>query len=70
MTAAPAPIANTPTAAVSTQAKIKILLLEGPSQTGVAIFKENGFEVEYFAKALPEDQLKQKIRDVHAVGLR
>ncbi|KAJ3004342.1 UNVERIFIED_CONTAM: hypothetical protein HDU68_005167 [Siphonaria sp. JEL0065] len=50
--------------------KFKILLLEGVSQTGVAILKDAGYEVEYHLKALPEDQLKQKIKDVHAVGLR
>ncbi|KAI8826355.1 hypothetical protein BJ741DRAFT_631601 [Chytriomyces cf. hyalinus JEL632] len=50
--------------------KLKILLLEGVSQTGVEILKDAGFEIEYFLKALPEDQLKQKIKDVHAVGLR
>ncbi|KAJ3107965.1 hypothetical protein HDU97_002545 [Phlyctochytrium planicorne] len=49
---------------------IKILLLEGVSQTGVSILKNAGFQIEYFAKALPEDQLKQKIKDAHAVGLR
>ncbi|KAJ3198695.1 Phosphoglycerate dehydrogenase ser3 [Dinochytrium kinnereticum] len=27
-------------------------------------------QVECFAKALPEDQLKEKIKDVHAIGLR
>ncbi|KAJ3350313.1 hypothetical protein HDU83_009784 [Entophlyctis luteolus] len=42
----------------------------GVSQTGVEILKEAGHEIEYFTKALPEDQLKQKIKDVHAVGIR
>ncbi|KAJ3126436.1 hypothetical protein HK100_010239, partial [Physocladia obscura] len=51
--------------------KTKVLLLEGGvSQTGVEILKEAGYEIEYFTKALPEDQLKQKIKDVHAVGIR
>ncbi|KAJ3118658.1 hypothetical protein HDU96_010642 [Phlyctochytrium bullatum] len=49
---------------------IKVLLLEGVNKTGVNILKNAGFEVEYFAKALPEDQLKEKIKDVHAVGIR
>ncbi|KAJ3208498.1 hypothetical protein HDU82_002403 [Entophlyctis luteolus] len=46
------------------------LTLRGVSQTGVEILKEAGHEIEYFTKALPEDQLKQKIKKVHAIGIR
>ncbi|KAI8848370.1 hypothetical protein BC829DRAFT_417699 [Chytridium lagenaria] len=48
----------------------KVLLLEGVNLTGVNILKNAGLEVETFAKALPEDQLKEKIKDVHAIGIR
>ncbi|KAJ1547861.1 hypothetical protein HK096_010252 [Nowakowskiella sp. JEL0078] len=49
---------------------IKILLLEGPSQNGVKILKGAGYQVEYHTKALPKDQLIEKIKDVHVVGIR
>ncbi|KAJ3130342.1 hypothetical protein HK098_002571 [Nowakowskiella sp. JEL0407] len=49
---------------------IKILLLEGPSQLGVNLLKANGYQVEYHAKALPKDTLIDKIKDVHAIGIR
>ncbi|KAI9336221.1 hypothetical protein DFJ73DRAFT_850773 [Zopfochytrium polystomum] len=50
--------------------KIKALLLEGVSKTGVKLLEEAGFEVEYHLKALPTDTLKQKIKDAHIVGIR
>ncbi|KAI9142285.1 hypothetical protein BKA69DRAFT_1027698 [Paraphysoderma sedebokerense] len=49
---------------------IKILLLENVNQTAVKILTEAGYQVEHHTKALPEDVLKEKIRDVHAVGIR
>ncbi|KAJ3064481.1 hypothetical protein HK102_008189, partial [Quaeritorhiza haematococci] len=50
--------------------EIKVLLLEGVNETGVKILKSAGFQVEWHAKALPKDILKEKIKDVHAIGLR
>ncbi|KAJ3415754.1 hypothetical protein HDV05_004218 [Chytridiales sp. JEL 0842] len=52
------------------EAKVKILLLEGVNVNGVNILKKAGYEVEWHAKALSEEVLKDKIKDVHAVGIR
>ena len=50
---------------------IRILLLEGVSQTAVDTFKSAGYsQIEYHAKALPEDELKARIAEAHIVGLR
>jgi D-3-phosphoglycerate dehydrogenase len=45
-------------------------LLENVNQTAVDLFKAAGFEIEYHSKALPLETLKEKIKDVHAVGIR
>ncbi|KAJ1561785.1 hypothetical protein HK096_003331, partial [Nowakowskiella sp. JEL0078] len=50
--------------------EIKILLLEGPSQNAVKILMSAGYQVEYYAKSLPKDQLIEKIKDFHVVGIR
>ncbi|RDA90441.1 hypothetical protein CP533_0866 [Ophiocordyceps camponoti-saundersi (nom. inval.)] len=49
---------------------IKILLLENVNQTGQDILKEQGYQVEAVKTSLPEDQLIEKIRDVHVIGIR
>ncbi|KAH6585028.1 hypothetical protein BASA61_007100 [Batrachochytrium salamandrivorans] len=49
---------------------IKVLLLEGVNQTGIKILTNAGYQVEAHAKALPEALLKEKIKDVHAIGIR
>lgn len=40
------------------------------NENGVKILQAAGYQVEYHTKALPVDILKEKIRDVHAIGLR
>lgn len=50
--------------------KTKILLLENINQSAVEIFKRNGFEVETIGKALSEKELKEKIKDIHVIGIR
>jgi len=51
--------------------KIKILLLEGPHQSAVDVFNENGYHnIEYIKGSLPEDELKQKIAKAHFIGIR
>ncbi|KAL7753409.1 D-3-phosphoglycerate dehydrogenase 2 [Sorochytrium milnesiophthora] len=50
--------------------QIKVLLLENVNKTAVDILVQAGYQVEQHAKALPEDVLKEKIRDVHAIGIR
>jgi D-3-phosphoglycerate dehydrogenase / 2-oxoglutarate reductase len=51
--------------------KIKVLLLENISDKAVKNFISNGYtNVEKLTKALPEDELVKKIKDVHLVGIR
>jgi D-3-phosphoglycerate dehydrogenase len=51
--------------------KIKILLLENISETAVKRFTNNDYtSVEKLSKALPEEELLKKIKDVHLLGIR
>lgn len=51
--------------------KIKILLLEGLHQSAVEVFNENGYtNIEYLTGSLTDSDLKEKIKDVHFVGIR
>lgn len=51
--------------------KIKVLLLENISDKAVKRFIDSGYSnVEKLAKALPEDELIEKIKDVHIIGIR
>ncbi|KAI1627065.1 D-3-phosphoglycerate dehydrogenase 2 [Exophiala viscosa] len=49
---------------------IKILLLENVNQTGRDILQGQGYQVEFMKASLPEDQLIEKIKDVHVIGIR
>ncbi|KRG70961.1 phosphoglycerate dehydrogenase [Pseudoxanthomonas dokdonensis] len=50
---------------------IRVLLLEGVSQTAVDTFHAAGYtQIEYHEKSLPEDELKARIAEAHIVGLR
>ncbi|EDK37618.2 conserved hypothetical protein [Meyerozyma guilliermondii ATCC 6260] len=49
---------------------IKILLLENVNQTAIDIFGQQGYQVEFYKSSLPEDELIEKIKDVHAIGIR
>ncbi|MCJ1247272.1 D-3-phosphoglycerate dehydrogenase 2 [Trapelia coarctata] len=49
---------------------IKILLLENVNQTGRDNLTKQGYQVEIHKSSLPEDELIQKIRDVHVIGIR
>ncbi len=50
---------------------IRVLLLEGISQTAVDVFRAAGYsQIELHAKSLPEDELKQRIAEAHIVGIR
>ncbi|KAG5953328.1 D-3-phosphoglycerate dehydrogenase 2 [Claviceps cyperi] len=49
---------------------IKILLLENVNAAGQEILKAQGYQVEALKTSLPEDQLIEKIRDVHVIGIR
>lgn len=51
--------------------KIKILLLEGLHQTAVDAFNDNGYNnIEYVKGSLSDKDLKEKIADVHFIGIR
>ncbi|TVR77958.1 MAG: phosphoglycerate dehydrogenase [Chitinophagaceae bacterium] len=51
--------------------RIKILFLENISQTAKITFAEAGFsDIEEIPGALSESELKEKIRDVHILGIR
>jgi D-3-phosphoglycerate dehydrogenase len=50
---------------------IKVLLLEGVSQTAVEALQAAGYtNVDNHTKALPETELKARIADAHLVGIR
>ncbi|KAI0168204.1 D-3-phosphoglycerate dehydrogenase [Pestalotiopsis sp. NC0098] len=49
---------------------IKILLLENVNQSGRDILTGQGYQVEALKTSLPEDQLIEKIRQVHVIGIR
>lgn len=49
---------------------VKILLLENVNKTGQDILRGQGYQVEALKTSLPEDQLIEKIREVHVIGIR
>lgn len=49
---------------------VKVLLLENVNLTGQDILKKQGYQVEAIKSSLPEDQLIDKIKDVHVIGIR
>ena len=51
--------------------KIKFLLLEGIHPSAIDVLKNAGYtQIESLVGALPDDELKRKIADVHFVGIR
>jgi D-3-phosphoglycerate dehydrogenase len=50
--------------------KIKILLLENVHSAAVELLKKEDFQVECLKEALSEEELKVRIKDVHALGIR
>ena len=50
--------------------KIKILLLENCHPDGIKLLEAEGFQVEALKGALTEDELVEKIKDVHWLGVR
>ena len=50
---------------------IRVLLLEGVSQTAVETFRAAGYsQIEFHEKSLPEDELKARLAEAHIVGIR
>jgi D-3-phosphoglycerate dehydrogenase len=53
------------------KAKIKFLLLEGVHASAVQILRDAGYsQIESLPSALSDAQLKEKIADVHFLGIR
>jgi D-3-phosphoglycerate dehydrogenase len=53
------------------KSKIKILLLEGVHQSAVDTLNAQGYNsIEYVTGSLPEEELIEKVRDVHFIGIR
>ncbi|WP_339805941.1 phosphoglycerate dehydrogenase [uncultured Marinobacter sp.] len=53
------------------KSKIRILLLEGVHQSALDTLNAAGYtNIEYLKTSLPEDQLIEKMADVHFVGIR
>ncbi|KAL7268953.1 D-3-phosphoglycerate dehydrogenase 2 [Rhizina undulata] len=49
---------------------VRILLLENVNQAARDILAKQGYQVEFYKSSLPEDELIEKIRGVHAIGIR
>lgn len=51
--------------------KIRILLLEGVHQSALDTLKANGYtNIEFHKSSLPEDELLEKVKDAHFIGIR
>jgi D-3-phosphoglycerate dehydrogenase / 2-oxoglutarate reductase len=50
--------------------KIKILLLENIHDVAAEMLRENGYSVEVIPRSLSSDELMEKIKDAHALGIR
>src|SRR4051794_23456929 len=50
--------------------QIKVLLLENIHPLAHQAFQREGFKVEGLTSALAPEQLKEKLRDVHVLGIR
>lgn len=49
---------------------VKILLLENVNETALNIFHNQGYQVEFLKTSLADEELIEKIKDVHAIGIR
>ncbi|WP_221795774.1 phosphoglycerate dehydrogenase [Oceanobacter mangrovi] len=53
------------------KSKIKFLLLEGVHQSALDTLQAAGYtNIEYVKTSLPEEELKERIKDVHFIGIR
>lgn len=48
----------------------KVLLLENVNQKAVEIFENQGYQVDHYKGSFSNDELIEKIKDVHAIGIR
>lgn len=65
----------TPTALLSpsatpTRGQLRVLLLENVHASAKEMLQGEGFTVESLTSALPEQELRQRLRDVHVLGIR
>jgi D-3-phosphoglycerate dehydrogenase len=52
------------------QERLKVLLLENIHESAQELLAEQGFSVERVTSALPEQELKRRVADVHYLGIR
>ena len=53
------------------KSKIKFLLLEGVHQSALDTLEAAGYtNIEYLKTSLPDEELKERIKDVHFIGIR
>ncbi|MFL5378333.1 MAG: phosphoglycerate dehydrogenase [Myxococcales bacterium] len=52
------------------KSEIQVLLLENIHETAQELFRGEGFRLEAVSHALKEDELVERIRDVHILGIR
>ncbi|KAI7866413.1 hypothetical protein BDF14DRAFT_1812885 [Spinellus fusiger] len=50
--------------------EVKVLLLENVNASAIKAFQKQGYQVEAHTKALVGDELLEKIKDVHVLGIR
>jgi D-3-phosphoglycerate dehydrogenase / 2-oxoglutarate reductase len=50
--------------------KINVLLLENIHENALNLFKNDGFNVSLLKEALLEDELSDKVKDIHVLGIR
>ena len=50
--------------------KIKVLLLENIHPDAAKQFRENGVDIVNIDRSLKEDELCEKVKDVHVIGIR
>ena len=52
------------------KSKLKVLLLENIHPDAVAVFRKEGYTIETQSRALTEEELRERIRDVSVLGIR
>ncbi len=52
------------------KSRIQVLLLENIHPKATEIFKQEGYNIEFIKGALDEDELAEKIKNVHILGIR
>lgn len=62
--------ANQPQLTSFPKHKIRVLLLEGIHASARTLFEQDGVDVEVLPGALGEEELRERIRDVHLLGIR